>query len=317
MKVAILSARGFTVRDVDVPAIGPDEVLIRTIACGVCGGDLFAYQTRSTLLDEERRLGHEASGEVVETGSEVTDFSVGDMVTSFAYPAYGEYFVARPAELVKLAPDIDPLFALGEPIACCVHAGDRFGIQPGDSVAIVGCGFMGLICMQLARFQEAGFLCAFDPIEFRRHVAIQMGADVGHDPASTATEDLLNRYGPFEVVIEAAGTQSAVDLSTELVGVHGRIVLVGYHQSNGGMRTINMQQWNYKAIDVRNGHVRRKDEKLEAMRRGMDLLRRGHLVTKPLVRFYDLPDIEIAFRDLDKKAEGLVKAVIRMPSHDK
>ena len=59
------------------------------------------------------------------------------------------------------------------------------------------------------------------------------------------------------MVIEAAGVQSAVDLCTELVTQHGKIILVGYHQSNDGMRNVNMQQWNFKAIDVINGHVRR------------------------------------------------------------
>jgi threonine dehydrogenase-like Zn-dependent dehydrogenase len=90
-------------------------------------------------------LGHEASGEVVATGSQVTGIQTGDIVTALAMPAYAEYFVATAADLVQLPPDIDPIYALGEPVACCVHAAGRFGIQPGDKVAVVGCGFMGLI----------------------------------------------------------------------------------------------------------------------------------------------------------------------------
>jgi len=67
-----------------------------------------------------------------------------------------------------------------------------------------------------------------------------------------------------------------------LVGLHGRIVLIGYHQSHGGMRAVNMQQWNYKAIDVVNGHARRVDEKVAAMWQGIDLMQQGHLITVPL-----------------------------------
>jgi Zn-dependent alcohol dehydrogenase len=73
-----------------------------------------------------------------------------------------------------------------------------------------------------------------------------------------------------------------------------------------------MQQWNYKAIDVINGHVRRGDEKLEAMRQGIDLMRQGHLVTRPLVTTYDLAQVEQAFQDLSAGARGLFKAVLLM-----
>ena len=95
-------------------------------------------------------------------------------------------------------------------------------------------------------------------------------------------------------VIEAAGNQSALDLCPELVAQHGRIILIGYHQSRNGQRTVDMQQWNFKAIDVINGHVRRQDEKVAAMRKGMDLMQQGHINTEPLVSVYDLDDIETA-----------------------
>jgi threonine dehydrogenase-like Zn-dependent dehydrogenase len=90
---------------------------------------------------------------------------------------------------------------------------------------------------------------------------------------------------------------------------------VGYHQYNRGMRTLNMQQWNYKSIDVVNGHVRRQDEKLEAMRGGIALLRRGHLQAEPLVTRYALHDIQQAFEDLEARKEGLFKVVL-VPEHD-
>ena len=104
--------------------------------------------------------------------------------------------------------------------------------------------------------------------------------------------------------------QSAIDLSTELVKQHGRILLIGYHQSNNGLRTVNMQQWNWKGIDVINAHVRHQDEKVEAMRQGMELLRDGHIITQPLVTVYDFEEIEQAFRDLDSRRSGLFKAVV-------
>ena len=78
---------------------------------------------------------------------------------------------------MKVPDGLDPRFVLGEPVACCVHASDRFNVQPGDEVAIVGCGFMGQICMQLARLQGAGKIVAIDPVEYRREMASSLGAD--------------------------------------------------------------------------------------------------------------------------------------------
>ncbi|MBN1259166.1 MAG: zinc-binding dehydrogenase, partial [Anaerolineae bacterium] len=196
-------------------------------------------------------------------------------------------------------------------VACCVHAAERFGIRPGDRVAVVGCGFMGLVCMQLARYQGAGHILAVDPIDERRAMALQLGADAALDPTACVIADPYK--GEFDVVIEAAGVPAAIDLSTDMVKQHGRIIVVGYHQSNGGLRTVNMQLWNYKAIDVINGHVRRDDEKLAAMRKGVALMQEGILTTEPLATLYALDQIQRAFEDLTGRKPGLFKAVLVMP----
>ena len=67
-------------------------------------------------------------------------------------------------------------------------------------------------------------------------MSVQLGANQAISPLDFSAEDILDQYGAFDVMIEAAGVQSAVDLCTELVAQHGKIILVGYHQSNDGMR---------------------------------------------------------------------------------
>ena len=307
MRTAILTKDGFSLRDADVPQASADEVLVRTIGCGVCGGDLHVYNVRDSLSERETLLGHEASGVIVDVGENVDDFAVGDRVTAIG-GAYADYFVARPDTLVKLPENVDPLFALGEPLACCVHASDRFGTRPGDRVAVIGCGFMGLICLQLARLQNAAEIVAIDPVAYRRDMALQLGADRALHPDDAQVED--RNEGAFEVVIEAAGVPSAIDLCTDLVTQHGNIILVGYHESNEGKRTIDMQLWNFKAIDVINGHVRRHDEKMRAMKKGIELLAAGKLVTQPLVLMYALESVEQAFSDFAENKDGLFKAVL-------
>ena len=239
-------------------------------------------------------------------------FHVGDVVTSLGIEAFGEYFISSPLGLTTLPENVDVHYALGEPLACCVHASWRFGIKPGDRVAVVGCGFMGLVCLQLARHQGAGFLCAIDPVEWRLEVAQKMGADEVRVPDKATIglpkNDIL--AGEFDVVIEAAGAQPALNLSSDLVKQHGRIIIVGHHKTEDGLRTVNMNQWNYKALDIVNGHVRKDDEKLEAMREGVALMEQGKLNVTPLVTFYPLSQIQQAFDDLCAKKEGLFKAAI-------
>lgn len=307
MRIAILTRDGFSLRDADVPTPSAGEVLVRTVGCGVCGGDLHVFNIRDRLGDRESLLGHEASGVVEEIGSGVTELAVGDRVTAIG-GAYADYFVATPDTLVKLPDGVDLTFALGEPIACCVHASDRFGIRAGDRVAVVGCGFMGLLCLQLAKLQNAGSITAIDPLPYRRHKAIELGADFAVHPDDVAPYD--PDIGSFEVVVEAAGVASALDLCTDLVTQHGKITLVGYHESNDGMRQVNMQRWNFKAIDVANGHVRRHDEKMDAMRRGIELLAAAKLTTEPLVSLYSLENVGQAFADFGANRDGLFKAVL-------
>lgn len=148
MKAAILTKTGFEICELEIPAYGDDQILIKINACGVCGGDVFVFQNRSEMARTPSRLGHEASGVIAAVGKKVVGFAQGDIVTNFGLPAYADYLVTMPDTVVKLPPEINPIYALGEPIACCVHAGNRYNTQSNDRVAIVGCGFMGLICLQ-------------------------------------------------------------------------------------------------------------------------------------------------------------------------
>lgn len=312
MQIAVLTKKGFVLRNTEIPQASEEEVLVQTIGCGICGGDLHVYGVRDKLEAPESLLGHEASGVVVDVGRKVTELAVGDRVTAIG-GAYADYFVATPDLLIKLPNSVDPILALGEPLACCVHASERFGTKSGDRVAVVGCGFMGLICLQLAKLQGASEIFAIDPVPYRREMAINLGADRAIHPDDARVRD--PNTGEYEIVIEAAGVPAAIELCTDLVTQHGRITLVGYHESNDGLRTVNMQLWNFKAIDIINGHVRRHDEKMLAMTKAIDMLSEGKLVTQPLIRLYQLKDVEQAFADFAANQEGLFKAVL-IPSTD-
>ncbi len=307
MRTAILTAEGFTLADTEIPSPGPGEVLVKTLSCGVCGGDLQQYRDRALLANDKTLLGHEGSGVVAALGDGTTGFMVGDVVTSLD-GGYADYFTCRVEELLKVPDGLDPMLALGEPIACCVHAVNRFSDVRGRATAVIGCGFMGLICLQLLKIRGAAEIVAIDLHEGRRRTAMDLGADRAISPTDLPSYD--PETGLYDCVLEAAGAQSAVDLATNLVTQHGSLNLVGYHESGEGVRSVNMKLWNYKAIDVLNGHVRRMDEKLAAMRDGLELMQQGLLVTEPLVTPYPLENVQDAFADFAAAKEGLFKAIL-------
>ena len=304
MRVAVLTSEGFRLEERPVPEPGPGQVLIRTQACGVCEGDVVHYQARGA---GEVVMGHEGTGEIVALGQGVTGLAEGQMVTALG-GAYAEFFAVGAEQVLPVPAGMAAEDALGEPIACCIHAADRFGIRAGERVAVIGCGFMGLTCLQLARLQGAAQITAYEPISWRREMALRLGADEALPPPQRPSRPPND--GAYDVVIEATGAAPAVDLAGDLVRQHGRVVLVGYHQTGEGLRTLNMKQWNFKAIDVVMGHIRRRDWKLEAMRRGLELAAAGRLEVAPLVQAYPLADVAQAFTDLVERKEGLYKVVL-------
>lgn len=300
MLAAMLTASGFEMREVPEPVPGPGEVLVSTDACGICEGDVFIYKNRAELR-EPLLLGHEGMGTVVEVGKGVTRFRPGQRVAALG-GAYAEYFVTVPERLALVPDRMASADALGEPLACCVHAMQRSRIESGEHVAILGAGFMGQVCGQLLDFWEQGELLIVDPIEERRkHARLMFSMKSCHPDEVT---------GPFDVVIEATGQQSALDLAGDLLREHGRLLIVGYHQSDGGRRTINMKQWNWKGLDVINAHVRRTDEKLEAMEYGLLAVDAGAINFWDLVDTYRFEDVEQAMEDLVARKPRLYKAVL-------
>ncbi|MGQ9629359.1 MAG: zinc-binding dehydrogenase [bacterium] len=313
MKVALLQEpMRFEIAEAERPRVSAGQILVRTLACGICEGDTHIFRGEfdgGKPTPWKRLIGHEGSGIVEEVGEEVVDFKVGDRVTLMG-GRFSEYDAVDARIAAKIPPGIDPLWALGEPVACVVHAGWRFGIRLGDTVAVVGVGFMGLLCLQLARISGTARIFALDLLDWRLKRARELGADRTLNASGRTPEEISRELGEVDVVIEAAGVQPAIDIATSLVREHGRIVLVGYHL--GGPRTVDVRMWNYKAIDVVNGHVRNDAEKLEAMKAGLRLMESGRLEVRSLVTPYSLSDIGRAFGDVIEKKPGVFKAVIAM-----
>jgi threonine dehydrogenase-like Zn-dependent dehydrogenase len=282
------------------PAAG--EVLVRVLACGVCASELHAWE--GPLPAYPVAMGHEPVGLVLETGSGVTGVAVGDRVTGRAGPAFADHLLADQDDLVVVPSGVSLEDCLGEPLGCVVEGLRRTRVGPGDSVAVVGAGYMGLLTIELLATTEAEGIVAIEPRQDARSVALELGADEVLAPGEVDA-----RAGAFDVVIEATGTQAGLDSATGLVRDHGVLSILGFHQ--GGRRSVDMEAWNWKSIDVVNAHVRRRDLLNEAIRRGLDLVRLGRIRPgRLLTHRYPLEDLDGAFGALASKPEGFVKAIV-------
>jgi threonine dehydrogenase-like Zn-dependent dehydrogenase len=265
-----------------LPEPGPAEALVRIEGCGVCASSLPVWEGRPWFSYplEPGAPGHEGWGVVEAAGAGAEALEPGTRVALFSYHAFAEYDVA-PAELcVPLPPRLDGAPVPLEPIGCAVNVLRRSDVRAGQRVAVVGIGFLGRLVARLAE---------------------RTGAEV----VPVRRDD--RPAGTFERVIECAGTQSALDTASELVAERGRLVLAGYHQD--GRRSVDLQRWNWRGIDVVNAHERDPAACVDGMRAAAELLAAGELDPAPLLTHrFPLGRLGDAFEAASSRPFGFVKA---------
>ncbi|REE86180.1 threonine dehydrogenase-like Zn-dependent dehydrogenase [Paenibacillus taihuensis] len=314
MKAAAIFGPGdVRVMDIEKPEPGPGELLVEVKACGLCSSELGMWVDPNFKTDDPIFFGHEVSGNVVAAGAGVSKFAVGDRVTIFTdRGGYAEFVTVPEDWAIKLADHVPYDWALGEPIGCAMNGTSRSGIEVGDTVVLIGIGFMGGLIQQGARLKGASRIIAVDTRPESFELAQKLGADHVIDAREgNAIQRILELTGGegADVVIEATGKQGALDMATEAVRIRGRLVIFGYHQ--GGKRTIDVQAWNWKGLDVINAHERDPQAYLKGIRTGMKLLEAGQLDIAPLLsHYFELKDINHAFLLAKSKPDGFLKAVI-------
>ena len=313
MRQAVLTGpRRFAIEELPVPEIGPDEVLLRVAACGVCASELDIYQGAAGHASYPWRPGHEVSGVVERAGERVAAPAPGDPVAVFVTTAgYGEY-VAVPAAHCFPAGDVPLELALGEPLACAVNAVELAGIALADDVVVVGAGFMGQLAIRLAQLRGPRRLIVADTRDDALALAASAGATATVNPAReplTETVLELTDGAGADVTIEFTGTQGALEVIGACTRMSGTLVIAGYHQ--GPPRQVPLADWNWNAFRIANAHFRDVTTILRGLRAGMRLVSSGRLSLEGLVTHrFPLTSIDEAFRTAIEKPDGFVKATV-------
>jgi threonine dehydrogenase-like Zn-dependent dehydrogenase len=230
-----------------------------------------------------------------------------------SYRAYAEYDLAREDEVVVLPPALAGRPFPGEPLACAVNVFRRSDIQPGQTVALIGAGFLGALLTQLASHAGARVF-ALSRRPFALAVARASGASEtipmdDHRRIIERVKSLTDGLG-CDRVIEAVGQQWPLDLAAELTKVRGRLIIAGYHQD--GPRQVNMQLWNWRGLDVINAHERDPQVYVQGMKAAVEAVTTGQLDPAPLYTHrFALEELGGAFQAMRDRPDGFLKALVQ------
>lgn len=265
MKAMLLREyKNLELTDMPTPAIGPDDVLVRVRACGICGSDVHGFDGSTGRRIPPLVMGHEAAGVIERVGERVTDLTPGDRVTFDStvscgtcffcrrgeinlcdnrrvlgvscgdYRQHGAFaeFVAVPRQIVYRLPDDLPFeqAALVEAVSVAVHAVNITPVSLGDTAAVIGSGMIGLLVIQAAKAAGCGRVIAIDLDPRKLELAKQLGADEVIDASSDDTvakikESTAGRGA--DVVFEVVGTTATVNTAVQAVRKGGSVTLVG------------------------------------------------------------------------------------------
>jgi 2-desacetyl-2-hydroxyethyl bacteriochlorophyllide A dehydrogenase len=259
MRQAVLQRPGqLEIRDVANPEPGPGEFRVRSVAVGICGSDLHAFDGRHPFISLPVVPGHEVAGIIDAVGEGARGFQAGDRVllepnlicgrcfycTSGRYNlceklevvgcqttgALAEAFVA-PAGRLHHVPDgmSWTAAALVEPLATATHAAGMAGNLDGAAVAVLGSGSIGLLTMLSARAAGATAIVMTDPVEARRRGALELGATAAVDPADPAAAEAIRAALPHrpDVVFDCVANERTLNEAIGLADKGGTVIVIG------------------------------------------------------------------------------------------
>lgn len=317
MRAAVIEAPGaVTIRELPLPEPGAGQVRIKLEGCGVCASNVPVWEGRPwfSYPCEPGAPGHEGWGVIDAVGPGVDTVSIGDRVAALTYHAYAEYDLADAGAVVRLPESLAGLPVPGEPLGCAVNVFGRSDIQSGQTVAILGAGFLGTLLTRMAADAGARVIAVS-----RRVTALETARRSGaHEIVSledrsrvVARINELTGGAGCDRVIEVTGKQEPLDLAGELTRIRGRLVIAGYHQD--GLRQVNMQQWNWKGLDVINAHERDQAVYVSGIREAVEAIAAGGLDPAPLYTHrFPLEGLSDAIRAAAERPEGFLKALVMM-----
>jgi L-iditol 2-dehydrogenase len=341
MRVARLHGAGdIRVGEEAVPAPGPGERLVQVTAVGICGSDLHWYDQGGigdAQISHPLVLGHEGAGVIADGPRRGERVAIDPAIPCGAcrpcrdgyrnlcprvrFAGHGgtdgllREFITWPDELLYPLPDelSDADGAVLEPLGVALHSYDLGHLPLGGAAAVIGCGPIGLLLIQVLRAAGARSVVAADPLPHRREAAAKFGADRVVDPAAAAADETsggrgdlagdkdagkyADKYaGGVDVAFEIAGTNDAVRLALDAVRPGGRVVLAGIPDDD--LTTFSASVARRKGLTM--ALVRRMNE---AYPRAISMAAHGQVALGPVVtHHFPLAGVDGAFGAANRRA---------------
>ncbi len=334
--------RDMVIRDIPMPDIADDQILVRVDHVGICGSDVHYYENGRIgdfVVKGDYILGHECGGTVMKTGKSVENLKEGDKVAlepgipcgECYFCRHGEYnlcpdvvflatppyhgcfsnYIAYPANMAFRLPEgvSTVAGALVEPLSVGLHACNQGGVTLGSSVVILGAGCIGLMTLLAAKAYGATDITVVDVLDIRLEKALELGATRvinGKDKDAAAEIDALTGGWGADVVIETAGSSFTVRQSAYIVRRGGTIVLVG-------MVPEDSFEFCFSKIMAKEATIKTVFRYRNLYPVAIEAIRKGLIDPEPVAsHFFPFSDIKNAFETNIVSKSEVVKIVIDM-----
>lgn len=342
MKALVLTAyEHFEYCEVPEPPLGPEDVLVRVEACGICGSDVHGMDGSTGRRIPPVIMGHEAAGVIARVGPAVERWQPGDRVTFDStiscgrchYCVQGQVnlcdrrrvlgvscaefrqdgalaeFVAVPQHIVYRLPEglAFHVAAMVEPVSIAVHAVRRARVGLGDTAVVVGTGMIGLLVVQALRAAGCARIWAVEVDAHRRQLAERLGADEAFSPDQTDVLGEIHRRTQgrgADVAVEAVGIPVTVSLAIGLVRKGGAVALVG---NLAPQAELPLQATVTRELTLYGSCASSGEYPL-----CLDLMARGAIQVEPLISaVVPLAEAPAWFQRLYQRQPGLMKVIVR------
>ncbi|MDP9068037.1 MAG: zinc-binding dehydrogenase [Actinomycetota bacterium] len=293
---------------------GPGQIRIALEGSGLCGSEIPVWEGRPWFEYPQSpgAPGHEGWGTIDALGEGVDGLTVGQRVTALSYRAHATYDVADVHSVVGLPAALGDRPFPGEALACAINVFHRTEVRAGEVVAIVGIGFLGALLTQLIS-RAGATVIAITRRKYALEVARSMGAAhtiaLGDGDAVVRRVEELTGSALCDRVVEVTGKQQPLDVAGRVTRVRGRLVIAGFHQD--GPRSVDMQLWNWRGLDVINAHERDPGVYVRGMREAVVAVVEGRLDPDPLyTHLFPLDAAAAAFDAATARPDGFMKALL-------
>lgn len=333
----VMTAPGeISFREVPMPEVHENDVLVRIRRIGVCGSDIHVYHGEHPFTSYPVTQGHEVAGEVVSYGKNVQGLHEGQKVTiqpqvfcGECYPCrHGKYNLCEHLKVMgfqttgvaseyfavdasKVTPLPDTMSfdegAMIEPLAVAVHAVRRVGDVTGQKIAVLGAGPIGILVAQTAKGLGAASVMITDISDLRLQKAAECGVDICVNTAQRDFgEALVEAFGPdkADVIYDCAGNDITMNQAIRCARKGSTIILVAVFAK---MATVDLAVLNDHELDLNTTMMYRSEDYEEAIR----LVQEGRVQLTPLIsQHFAFTDYLEAYRFIDANRESTMKVII-------